>query len=353
MKTQIFVCTHKPTTLPCDDAVLVPLQVGAAANGRFGITSDDTGDNISSKNCFYGELTGLYWIWKNVTDADIVGLCHYRRYFLNPDNTIMTASDIEAAMADCDVILSNLALYESDNYHDGFCMAHRAIYLEQTGDVIRELFPDDYPAFKEHLYEDKSGHFGNLCIMRKPLLDQYCTWLFAIFSRLEKIVDLSGLDDYHRRLYGFLSEGLLDVFVKARGLKVKDGLIGYTEEKAETRELKLALTQLVRMGQFQEARALYYQIMEIRPDVRLALSDIKGELGIIEIILYILELEKEQNVDGLYSVSHDLSALVNYMKESWSYVKKEANGEVLTAEELKSKESHPLSELARSVIAVN
>ena len=47
---------------------------------------DNTGDNISSKNPFYGEYTFYYWIWKNFlkiiqiisgsvsADIDIIGL---------------------------------------------------------------------------------------------------------------------------------------------------------------------------------------------------------------------------------------------------------------------------------------
>jgi hypothetical protein len=38
----------------------------------FGYLRDDVGDNISSKNDTYSEITGLYWIWKNST-AEILG----------------------------------------------------------------------------------------------------------------------------------------------------------------------------------------------------------------------------------------------------------------------------------------
>ena len=41
---------------------------------------DNDGENISSKNPMYCELTAQYWAWKNA-DADYYGFCHYRRYF--------------------------------------------------------------------------------------------------------------------------------------------------------------------------------------------------------------------------------------------------------------------------------
>ena len=48
--------------------------------------SDTVGDSISEKNVNYSELTGWYWIWKNVTDVNTIGLCHYRRYFVLDEN---------------------------------------------------------------------------------------------------------------------------------------------------------------------------------------------------------------------------------------------------------------------------
>ena len=79
----------------------LPVQVGAALAAQdLGFQRDDEGDNISEKNPQYCELTAQYWAWKNLTDAQIMGLVHYRRYFTtdlyakNWKDAILTADQI-------------------------------------------------------------------------------------------------------------------------------------------------------------------------------------------------------------------------------------------------------------------
>lgn len=76
---KIIVATHKKYQMP-DDDLYVPLQVGAEGKENLGYEVDNKGDNISSKNPYFCELTGLYWAWKNF-NAECIGLVHYRRYF--------------------------------------------------------------------------------------------------------------------------------------------------------------------------------------------------------------------------------------------------------------------------------
>ena len=76
---KIIVATHKKYSMP-NDKMYVPVHVGAEGKEDLSYTKDNTGDNISFKNSYFCELTGLYWAWKNL-NADYIGLVHYRRYF--------------------------------------------------------------------------------------------------------------------------------------------------------------------------------------------------------------------------------------------------------------------------------
>ena len=78
MKIKVIIAAHKQYLMPDKDCYL-PVQVGSALHKAVGYTPDNTGDNISEKNPYYCELTGLYWAWKNLP-ADVLGLVHYRRY---------------------------------------------------------------------------------------------------------------------------------------------------------------------------------------------------------------------------------------------------------------------------------
>ncbi|MDE6435176.1 MAG: DUF4422 domain-containing protein, partial [Lachnospiraceae bacterium] len=83
-KIKILVACHKADPAIRQDDIYMPIQVGKALHPELdlGFQGDDTGDNISEKNGSYCELTAMYWAWKNLPkDVDIVGLCHYRRYF--------------------------------------------------------------------------------------------------------------------------------------------------------------------------------------------------------------------------------------------------------------------------------
>jgi len=82
MSVKIFTMTHKKFDAP-NDKMYVPLHVGRAMSEDLGYLGDNTGENISDMNCYYSELTGVYWIWKNYHESDYVGVCHYRRYLIN------------------------------------------------------------------------------------------------------------------------------------------------------------------------------------------------------------------------------------------------------------------------------
>ena len=64
--------------LMCGSYQLTPEQRQELSQKNF--LFDDQGDNISHLNTWLGDLTGLYWVWKNTTDP-IVGTNQYRRFY--------------------------------------------------------------------------------------------------------------------------------------------------------------------------------------------------------------------------------------------------------------------------------
>ena len=56
---KIIIATHKNYQMP-ESNMYMPIHVGAEGKQDLGYTKDNTGDNISVKNPYFCELTGLY-----------------------------------------------------------------------------------------------------------------------------------------------------------------------------------------------------------------------------------------------------------------------------------------------------
>lgn len=54
----------------------------------------------------------------------------------------------------------------------------------------------------------------NMFVMKKQPLNEYCNWMFAVLAEVEKCTDISNYSVYEQRVYGFLSELLLDVWLE-------------------------------------------------------------------------------------------------------------------------------------------
>lgn len=290
MGVTIFTMTHKKFPTPCDP-IYVPLQVGKAGKEDLGYIGDDTGVSISEKNCYYGELTGVYWVWKNIKTSDYVGICHYRRYFCTEEGRILTQREYEEILSDYDIITSKL-LKLNYTYYEGYAGDYNIHDLEEVGEVIRQHYPAYYETF-EKLVHAKGTYFGNMMVCRKEIYDAYCEWLFGIFEKAEEKIDASGYDDYHKRVYGFISEFLLYVWTQVQGLKVCECKVGMTDEKRETAEIKERLAEYFAKKDIAGAKAYMLACLEKRPDVLMEASDITGELKMSMQVIAVCELEKQ------------------------------------------------------------
>lgn len=326
MSVKIFTMTHKKF-VPPEDSIYIPLHVGRVLAQDMGYLGDDTGESISRWNHYFGELTGVYWVWKNIQDADIIGICHYRRYFLDKDRKLMNQQQYEDILQKYDVIVSNLA-YADKPYQEYYGEAHNVEDLLTTGEVLKEKYPEYAPYFEAAIAGD-CYYYGNLMASSCKLFQSYAAWLFDILFEVQKRIDVSNYDLYNQRVFGFLSEQLLKVWIDKNGLKVYEANIGITAEKAETTEFKLAMSQLVKLGKIEQAREMFYEYLKLRPDIRLELSDIKGEIPVIEQLLYIAEQEQQRGISGLVRLSNKLDQWIEHFRKVKQCLVHFSDGQVL------------------------
>lgn len=209
MDTRIYVCTHKAYTKP-EDPLYHSLHVGHAISEDLGYEGDDTGDHISERNRSFCELTGLYWIWKNVR-CDIVGICHYRRYFID-DEDFLTREKIETLLSqDYDAILPPSSFTHYKNTREHYAHEHYIKDLDILREILCDLSPESLPAFDLSLNCNLMSAW-NMLIAKKEIFDEYCAWLFPILFEAEKKIDISSYDSFQGRLFGYLSERLIRVF---------------------------------------------------------------------------------------------------------------------------------------------
>lgn len=232
----IIVCCHKKDYYHNGHG-FIPIQVGKAiAKVDLGIQGDDTGDSISEKNPNFCELTGHYWLWKDGPHRKYVGLNHYRRYFdfsrKLPYGTPYfetTPSEIEnnfPELPDLESIFSKYDIIVAKPYIHSFCGAlqYKHYYIPNDLDilekVIKEMYPEYWSSYYEVMYlNNKFSHY-NMFIMKYDLFDKYSKWLFDILFEVERRVSISKYPD-QARIFGYMSEYLLNVFIHHNGLKAK------------------------------------------------------------------------------------------------------------------------------------
>ncbi|KRL02142.1 capsular biosynthesis protein [Liquorilactobacillus capillatus DSM 19910] len=205
------------------DSIYVPVQVGSNEENFKGFHRDNTGENISSKNKNYCELTAQYWGWKN-RNVDVKGLVHYRRFFSNGKtnffkskqakfNDIMNRETLKDLITKHEMILPRKRNYYIETSWSHYKHAHHIEGLEAARAVLVEQYPEYVSVFDE-VVNRKEVHMFNMLVARAPIFDEYTTWLFSVLTEVEKRVDISDYSDYEKRILGFVSEILVDVWVE-------------------------------------------------------------------------------------------------------------------------------------------
>ena len=230
---KIIVAAHKEYQMPKDE-IYIPIQVGAEGKKKIkGYKQDNTGNNISSKNPYFCELTGMYWGWKNL-NSKYIGLVHYRRYFTAEKkipkeenekfNIVLKQKEVEKILQRTDVVLPKKRKYYIENLYSHYEHTMYVKPLDETRKIIEEKYPEYLEEF-DKLHKRTSAHMFNMFIMKKDVLDEYCSWLFDILFELENRIDISQYDSFHARFYGRISELLLDVWINKNQIKYEEAKV--------------------------------------------------------------------------------------------------------------------------------
>ena len=227
----LYIVTHKIPNPVLHKKGYKYLLVGAYKGHIFGDCFDDVGDNISSKNSNYCELTGLYWLWKNCKD-DYIGICHYRRFFSKSFRygVIATEEELLCKLSKYDMIVPFIRKLKM-SVKEQYCESSG---YEQDLYVIREILKEKYPDYVPYydlIINGNNVYFANMLVTTKEIFDRYCEWLFDILFEAEKRIDISEYNPYQKRIYGFLAERLLIVWIHYNKIKVFEMGVVNTEEK--------------------------------------------------------------------------------------------------------------------------
>lgn len=235
MNTKIIVCCHKADVY-YGQSPYFPIHVGKAnASCELNITGDNMGDHISEKNASFCEITGIYWAWKNLKDVDIIGLCHYRRYFDFHKQTLshlpITAfkteqfnekdfsipENILGKVQQGSIVVPKRNNYDCSIYLD-YCKCHVSDDLRILDDVIHNTQNETYQmAYYRVMHTRHKLIHYNMFLMRWPDFDEYCSWLFPILFEVEKRTDITHYNSVQKRIYGYMAERLFNVWLHGSG----------------------------------------------------------------------------------------------------------------------------------------
>lgn len=245
MSIKIFLSYHRNTTRIVSD-ILTPMHVGrsTADKNNLGDLSDmigdDTGDNISSKNQNYCELTAQYWAWKNC-NADYIGFMHYRRHlsfnikktyreniwglveydYINEhylNNFMLKDNDIKKVVENYDIITVkewNVENSGSKNNYEHYRSSNKKLHVKDYNiavGILEEKYPDYRKDIKNY-NASNIGYYTNIFVMKRKLFMEYSDFLFNILFELENKINILKYDKEEARVFGYISEWLFGIYI--------------------------------------------------------------------------------------------------------------------------------------------
>lgn len=185
---------------------------------------DDEGDNISCLNPWFGDLTVLYWAWKNAKE-DYLGVCQYRRPWEKDD--LLLAEENVLYVPPCATFIS-----VERQYMDCHSIFNAPLF---TRELARQgKLPLSFEMV-DRAWKQPFFYGCNMARGPKDLFDKYCELVFATIMPLweEQQQLCQSISGYQQRTIAFTAERLITAILLNRDYffgpgKVKEARIGFT-----------------------------------------------------------------------------------------------------------------------------
>lgn len=142
---------------------------------------DNVGDNISSKNMLYNEMTAIYWFWKNypIDNLDYVGFNHYRRFFKR--------EDFIDSYCRYDIIAMEPIRYALPcTLAEQYAIYHKIEDLDVLTSLLLSIDKKMGETFIIYMHRNKVMLAPcNTFIMKTSLFKRWCSFVFPVLSALE------------------------------------------------------------------------------------------------------------------------------------------------------------------------
>lgn len=253
-KIKLYVFHYKPEPLVLSEPEYIHIWAGKDGGKVLeGFIGDDTGDNISAKNKYYSELTGLYWVWKN-TKSDVVGSCHYRRYFTNAKEPvfyqikrllyypvgiwkkrygltytqninfwkpkILAETTINDLLEEYEAILPKARKLKY-SVKEHYTRYHNIEDLNRIEKILKKDYTEYLASYKT-LLSTKRIFANNMFVLKWDTFEKLMEWLFSILFKFEEEIQLENYNGYQERIFGFLSERLITLWIIHNEIKYKE-----------------------------------------------------------------------------------------------------------------------------------
>lgn len=232
----LYVGAHKKIKFPISDWI-VPIGLNGFKDENVLICDSDgeASGSISYKNKNYCELTGLYWLWKNSKD-DVLGLCHYRRYFsfnhynglghnypsflkIDEEDTVLEFITSESQKNCMSKILSSFdvivprPIIHPETVSVAFNLAHGQDIWDVFLKACRKEFGHDISYFDC----ETRFYFGNMFVAKSNFFKNYCESLFRVvdqvFDEIGNLPHEPGVRYQKNRYPGYLAERFMGLYL--------------------------------------------------------------------------------------------------------------------------------------------